>query len=129
MIENYKFTLSVLSIIVLSIIILNFDYFVTNEFEIESGFLVCINGLLIIYSLRLIGITKFNSFLSITIILLTLIISLYCLSILFILSFGYGFSGREVTKIWIAGFITNVGLLILVSLDIIHQFRIKQGGK
>lgn len=106
-------------VLILSFIILNIDYFITDEFEIEGIFWFGFNVPLVICILRLLKVIKINKLIAIALNLTLGAIGLFCMYILSLLSFGYGFSGGDLPSILTISYILDIALLISVGTDIL----------
>ncbi len=96
----------------LSIIILQLDFFITDEFMLESIFNI---GLSVLLLINIVGNSTSriytNKLLSYSINGLIILTGLYCIKILLLLYWGYGFTGRDTPFIWTPAFLLNLLLL------------------
>lgn len=109
----YNFIFTVLAILILVI-----DYFYTTEFNIESSFLILGLSLLCLNLLRLIFWTRFEHFKGGILVNLGLIVLLlYGIPELAYVSFGVGFTGRDIPIILGIAIITTIALIVILISD------------
>lgn len=112
-------------ILVLAILLLNVDFFVTKEFKIET---IILFGLTIVLGLNLFRLVnrKANSLTLLYISNgLTLLAALYGFLILVLLFFVYEYKGKDIPVIWIIGLIINLLLLVSAVVDVRYKYNHK----
>ena len=111
--------------IAFAILTINYDYFFAREFGIEPAFLIGVNILLLAYTIRFVRKQGFNRRISLLLSGLIIVISIYNLAILTLLSFGYGFTGRDTPPISVIGLMLDVLILVMAGLDFLNTLRYK----
>jgi|GEM_PF-3400563 len=117
--QNLKYKLLTGFISIGTITTLLVDYFYTNEFHMEGYFLFTTLALLIINMTRQFNqkIWK-NRPLGVITNTSIILVSTYCFYILFIILWGYGFTGRPIQAIWVIMTVSCVSLFILTIVDV-----------
>lgn len=116
---NYKLRIYNILISMFLLITLQIDYFVTKELWMESSFVVGISLLILVNIGRQIS-SKVNSisFLTYAVNGLIIITGLYSISILLLIFWGYGFTGKETPLIWISAFVLSLLLEIVIFVEL-----------
>lgn len=116
-----KFRLFSIVISLLSLGTLLYDFFISNEFNIEAIFLLGISVILVLNVLRLLsksrGSKRWISFLTNACIT---IITCFNFFILALTLFGYGFSGAHIHSIWFMATFLNI---LLFSTSVFEMTR------
>jgi len=111
---------------VIVICILFIDFFVTNEFHIERGYLYVFAFLLILNICRLTLGNKIQAYvIGICINLSLLGFLIYSAAILVILSFGIGFTGRNFPLIMGLSIIVNLGFIGVLMIETMKLIKTK----
>ena len=114
-----KLRLSNITISLLIIITLQFDYFITEELMLELLSNLGLSLLLLINIFRKINIRIYSKkSLAYIVNGLIIIVGLCCFLFLALLYWGYAFSGKETPFIWISAFFLNLLLMISVIIEL-----------
>lgn len=114
-----------LSLTTFTLIILFFDYFVSNIFHIGSGLLLIVSILLLLHFVRNLILRKFNTYILSLVLNISLLIFLFCsLFIHFITIFGIMFSGNNFPIILTFSLIINFVFIGVLYIETIKTAKI-----
>jgi hypothetical protein len=109
-----------------SIIVLLVDFFYTKDFMSEDSFVIfCVLALLC--NILRVSIPQLRSYLFLKIITNVTILglSLYCSWVLSILSFGFGYTGKEISVNMNLAFVLNIAFYFVLILDV-GEFKVNK---
>ncbi len=119
-----NFSLFSIVISLLSLVTLQYDFFVSDEFGIETIFWVGLSILLLLNTFRhLIKSHSLNIWLSFVMNGLITGITCFNFFVLGLTLFGYGFSGRHTQIIWFVSTSLNIALFATAIIEMVYTIR------
>ena len=120
-----KFRLFSIVISLLSLGILQYDFFISKEFSIESIYLFGVSVILVLNIVRLLG-KSASSKTWMSLLTNGFIIAITCFNffILALTLFGYGFSGTHIHSIWFAASFLNISLFVTSVFELLRMMKV-----